>query len=398
MLLVQEYLQDHSFGDLEKEHGINISRSKDAKKISLNYDMILAKNSDLIAQECRGLILAKSDLTAFPLIEDKLDQNVIVGPTCIVAFPFRRFFNSSQEEAANINWNDPKLSVQEKKDGTLTILYFCPVSNQWCVATRSVCEANVPLDNGRFTFRQLFEKGLFDTAGMSFEGFTAKLDKDITYLFELTSPYNTIVIQYPETSITWLAARNIKTLQELDITTFDIGIPRTHRHTLANLDETIAWVNSQNGSETEGVVVCDGSFNRIKIKNPSYLIYSKLNSKLGASYRNCLELVLLGREDDAIPILPKEIADDVIKIKRQLQDMINGYESFYSAIVSSLKEQNKKEFALIIQRYDIWSAPMYQMYAGKVKNMKEFIEANKIDGSWSNSFLDRVLEALVKYE
>src|ERR1700683_3105357 len=57
-LLVQEYLETHSFGDLIRDHGVYASFSKQGHKFSLNYDMIEAKDDDLLAQECRGLILS----------------------------------------------------------------------------------------------------------------------------------------------------------------------------------------------------------------------------------------------------------------------------------------------------------------------------------------------------
>ena len=64
MLLVQKYLETHTFGDLAKEHGVYASFSKSGHKFSLNYDQIEAKESDPLAQECRGLILACEDGTS----------------------------------------------------------------------------------------------------------------------------------------------------------------------------------------------------------------------------------------------------------------------------------------------------------------------------------------------
>ena len=66
MLLVQEYLMTHTFGDLAKEHGVYASFSKSGHKFSLNYDQIEARESDPLAQECRGLILAGEDGRVFP--------------------------------------------------------------------------------------------------------------------------------------------------------------------------------------------------------------------------------------------------------------------------------------------------------------------------------------------
>ncbi len=65
MLLVQKYLETHSFANLAAEHGVYASFSKSGHKFSLNYDQIEAKESDPLAQECRGLILSALDGTSY---------------------------------------------------------------------------------------------------------------------------------------------------------------------------------------------------------------------------------------------------------------------------------------------------------------------------------------------
>src|SRR6516164_7074104 len=131
MLLVQKFLETHSFGDLAKEHGVYASFSKSGHKWSLNYDQIEAKESDPLSQETRGLILAaedgKSFLSQAVMLNGKLSyDHIIPGKTKILAFPMKRFFNYGQGCAVNIDWSDPNLAVLEKLDGTLCIVYFDP--------------------------------------------------------------------------------------------------------------------------------------------------------------------------------------------------------------------------------------------------------------------------------
>ena len=127
MLLVQEYLKTHTFGDLIKDHGVYPSFSKSGRKFSLNYDQIEAKENDPLAQECRGLILAPVDgqpvYCELDLNGKRHYENVGPGETVILAYPMKRFFNHGQGSAAEINWHDPKLAVLEKLDGTLCIVY-----------------------------------------------------------------------------------------------------------------------------------------------------------------------------------------------------------------------------------------------------------------------------------
>ena len=62
------------------------------------------------------------------------------------------------------------------------------------------------------------------------------LNKNYTYMFELVSPYNRVVIDYPHTSIYHIGTRDNDTLKELDIY---IGIKKPMVYTLNSLEECI---------------------------------------------------------------------------------------------------------------------------------------------------------------
>jgi hypothetical protein len=408
MLLVQKYLETHTFGELAAEHGVYASFSKSGHKFSLNYDQIEAKESDPLAQECRGLILSLEDGTpqvGIPNAMKKLNfDHICPGKTKVLAFPMKRFFNYGQGAAADVNWNDPSLKVLEKLDGTLCIVYWDPFIFQWCVATRSVPEADLFMDNGIFTFRTLFEKAVKDTCKFEFADLQSYLDKSYTYCFELTTPYNRIVVDYKTCGITLLAARNMKTLNEevpndLGIVTV-IGVPVVKSFSFNNVNELIDWVSSQNPMEYEGVVVRDGNFNRLKVKNAAYVAYNKVRDTLAASERNCVELILAEKDDDVVAFLPEEIVKNLQKIKAGVQVAIKRHDEAYKAAVeaaNTIAPGDKKTFAILITKQkDLWTAPFFQMFDGKASNMKDFIQKNKKDGTWANSFLDKILEIASK--
>lgn len=412
MLLVQKYLETHTFGELARDHGVYASFSKSGHKFSLNYDQIEAKEADPLAQECRGLVLSAENGQPFPAStgpDGKLNRDgVSPGKTRILAYPMKRFFNHGQGSAANINWSDPKLAVLEKLDGTLCIVYFDPFTNQWCVATRSVPEADLIMDNGIFTFRTLFEKALLETSGLSFAEYTAKLDHEITYCFELTTPYNRIVVAYPNCGVTLLAAREVLhevdqyglkcvSLEELDISDVETyGVPRVQAHTYTSVQDLVDWVSSLNPMEHEGVVVRDGNFNRIKVKNAAYVAYNKVRDALATSPRNMVELILTEKDDDVIPMLPEEIVKNLIMIKAGLQAALKLHDEAYLAAKAEADATNpgdKKTFAILVTKNkELWSAPFFQMFDGKAQNMRDFIAKNRKDGTWGNSFLDKLLE------
>jgi hypothetical protein len=412
-LLVQEYLETHTFGDLVRDHGVYASFSKSGHKWSLNYDQIEAKEADPLAQECRGLILSLKDgrsIFGVTGLDGKLDRSHIEpGETQVLAYPMKRFFNHGQGSAANINWLDRYLYVLEKLDGTLCIVYWDPWKSEWCVATRSVSEADLLMDNGLFTFRSLFEKSAEDTTELTFNALTGLLNKSYTYCFELTTPYNRIVVNYPNNGITLLAVRDLTTHKEVDFSHDVVQylhgvVPFVQAYAPSSVEEIVNWVSSLNPMEHEGVVVRDSNFNRIKIKNAAYVAASKIRESLATSPRNCLELILLGKDDDVASFLPEEIMKNLHKIKSQLQKVIAFHDETYQLVkiaadVAQLGD--KKTFALLVQRTMklaqeknklLWQAPFFQMFDGKASSMNDFIQKNRKDGTWGNSFLDKILE------
>lgn len=418
MLLVQKFLETRSFGDLIKEHGVYASFSKSGHKFSINYDQIEAKETDPLSQECRGLILSCEDGRALLPVAPNgrapaLHVDIIPGKTKVLAYPMKRFFNYGQGCAAEIDWSDKSLTVLEKLDGTLCIVYYDPFTTQWCVATRSVSEADLLMDNGLFTFRTLFEKALKDTTGMEFADYSTLLDKKVTYCFELTTPYNRIVVNYLTNGITLLAARSVSKLlgyesshEEIDISLLPTyGVPKVQAHTYTTTSELIDWVSSLNPMEHEGVVILQGE-NRLKVKSPAYVAYNRVRDTLGASERNCVEIILQEKDDDVAPFLPEDIVKNLQKIKIGLQKALQDHDESYKAIYDEcqiIKPGDKKTFAIAIQgvsklRNDkLWSAPFFQMYDGKASSMKDFIQKNKKEGTWGNSFLEKLLELSKAY-
>ena len=407
MLLVQKYLENHTFGDLAKEHGVYASFSKSGHKFSLNYDQIEAKESDPLAQECRGLVLACQDGTSLssqfltlPGVKPSHDH-LSPGQTRILAYPMKRFFNYGQGCAAQIDWSDAKLAVLEKLDGTLCIVYYDPFTDKWCVATRSVPEADLLMDNGLYTFRTLFEKALVDTTGYEFDVFTRSLEKSYTYCFELTTPYNRIVVDYKTCGVTLLAVRGLVTLSEVDfkhpvVDLLPTCLPLVQGHTYSTVDELVNWVSSLNPMEHEGVVVRDSNFNRIKVKNAAYVAYNKLNDRLGSSERNLMEFILLEKDDDVAGFLPEEIVNNMAKLKAGLLAAIQKHDEAYVAAkaeAAATAPGDKKTFAILVTKNkQLWTAPFFNMWDGKASSMKEFIQNNRKDGTWGDSFIDKLLE------
>ncbi len=72
--------------------------------ISLKYSQIDSPMGEKIVQQCRGIVLDRSQDWA------------------IVSYPYDKFFNYGEGHRATVNWSTAR--VYEKLDGSLMTLYF----------------------------------------------------------------------------------------------------------------------------------------------------------------------------------------------------------------------------------------------------------------------------------
>ena len=105
-----------------------------------------------------------------------------------IARPFSKFFTLNERQDTypqNLPKETPEIAV--KHDGSLVIVFFNPETKVWDAITRG-CWDN---QQTRYT-----KKWLQDNSH--------KLEQGYTYCFELTAPWNQVVIPYEETQMTLL--------------------------------------------------------------------------------------------------------------------------------------------------------------------------------------------------
>jgi RNA ligase len=415
--LVQDYLKTHSLAQLNAEYGINSSWKQDLPtnyKFSLNYDQIESK-AGALTNQCRGLILATYDGRVLSSL------NEVVGETVILARPMDRFFNHGDPNGAEVNFEHPDTCFFEKLDGTLCILYFDIFKRQWHVATRAVTEANLPIDGfDNLTFRGLFERALFDTfTARGYEGFndtnvflvyTDSLDRANTYCFELTTPENRIVVEYKERRLHLLGLRDTQLgtsshgagMFGQDTTHPPYrGLPLVKRHSFKTVNDLVEYVNAQNPTQHEGVVVCDKNFNRLKVKNVAYMAYNRARDIVGKSPRALLELILLEKIDDVLPLLPEHIKERATEMGNSLVDFIHQTDQNYAEckVVADKDLVNpRKAFCLHAQSMKFWLDPLVNRFLGRNTSAKDYILGHKNpNGSFSDSFLENILTQLKNF-
>lgn len=405
--LIVEYLRCHSFQQLEDDHGVVARFSKDGTKASLNYDQILAKNGDPVAEQCRGMIIRPTQFDKYVFGDSW--KSAVVGRVEVLAWPMCRFYNFGDPAASEIDWADSGLKVYEKVDGTCIILYWDSLQARWHAATRSVCEADLPISAndmaiGDTTFSQLFLQALTKTR----EELSGKpvdwvidgpdkvihLNKELTYVFELVSLHNQIVVVYPEPRVYLLAARHTASGQELDIDTLRIEhVRRPKTWEIRDVATLSAFVDSADPSQLEGAVVRDSLFNRIKVKNKTYVLAHRAKDTVTSSVRNALETVIRDKADDVIPLVPNDVADRL----RKMQVAFGDYCRAIDARVARFRAEasgNRKRFAEQVNLSGDWGAPYFNLYENRAANAREWFMVMCEKGKLSASSLDTILTKL----
>lgn len=232
----------------------------------------------------------------------------------------------------------------------------------------------------------------------NFFAFTNRLSKSFTFCFELTAPENQVVVRYEKPGLTCLAIRHTQEGWEAPLFLGGfVGevVPFIKEHHFSGLDEIVEFICSKNPSEFEGMVARDKHNKRVKMKHPGYLALSSLKGSATSSPRRLMELVLLEKGDDVMPLLPAHAQKALAVQQESLLTFVKTYDILYTTLRS--KCETRKDFALAVQQGKHWIGPLMNMFLGK-GSMKDYIlsQKNQDSSSWSDSFLDRLAEEMKK--
>lgn len=389
MHLVTEYLRSRSFADLKRDMGVKVRPSTCGSKFSLNYCQISSDPVDLLHRECRGLIVRPG----IPLPKDDW-ENRVVGDVSVIAYPLSRFFNFGDSNAANVDWADKNLRVYEKLDGTMCVFYFDNHKSQWCVGTRAVSEADLLLNDSEHTFYTLFMLGLQQTLGVSgSQRFISYANKSLTYVFELTSPFNRVVVNYPATSVTLLAVRELHNGLELDhvneAAKFELPVPKTW--TINDPHALTLFVDDADPTKLEGAVVCDSSFRRVKVKNKTYVTVSRSKDIL-ASRRNVLELIIAEKLDDVLIHLEESFVERLTKIQDDFRYYLKQVNANFR--LWSREAETRKDFAKFVIEFGDISQVYFSLWEKKQESAEDWFKSQHAADRVTTSLLDAVLKKM----
>jgi len=307
-----------------------------------------------IVRECRGIILNESDN---------------YKPVCV---PFFKFGNYGEPYADEIDWQSAQ--VVEKIDGSLIKVWYD--SNHWRVSTSGNINAyDAVAGSGGVSFGDVFEEAK-QQSGLCFN----HLDPSFTYMFELISPRTQVVIPHKETKLYHIGTRNNSTLQEADI---NIGVEKPKTYDISSIESILESAKTLD-QYTEGFIVADKFYRRIKVKSP---LYVKLHYTLGncTTDRNIIDIIRSGEMDEVLAYFP-EHASVFASMQRKLDKFIADNERELETI-STTSYATRKELA----DYDTKTpcpACIFGVLDGKSPSVKEFIMNMPVDS------LDKYLKNL----
>ena len=271
----------------------HVKTKRDGCFVLLKYDQIRSDFTIPLVRECRGIILDESE------------------NFCQVCVPFFKFGNIGESYVPNIDFSTAR--VQEKLDGSLIKLWF--YKGMWHVSSNGEIDAHnaiissALLTGGRQTnlYTLFFEA--WEKTGILLDD----LDVNFTYMFELTSPHNRVIVRYCETTIRHIGTRNINTLLECEM---DIGIPKPREFPFNTLEVCIESAK-QLGYDEEGYVVVDKNYNRVKVKSPLYVALSHLAQGV-TTHSNIMEIIKRNEQSEFLAYFP-EYRDIFDKIQNRIE-------------------------------------------------------------------------------
>lgn len=346
MLELQKILSENKPEELTNRYAIKVNRHKYYNNLFLfKYSQIDSPMGEKIVQESRGIILDDANNWT------------------IVSFPYMKFFNYGEGHAANIDWNTAK--VYEKLDGSLIVMYR--YDNKWNISSSGNADAGGEVYGFNFTFAELFWKVWGEL------NYKLPEDTNKCYMFELMTPYNKIVVQHKVNRIVLHGARDMKTLkEEFPEKIADIqGWECVKIYPLATLEDIIKFTQTLNPVQTEGFVVIDNNFNRVKIKSPQYVALS--NIKESMSPRKMIEIVRTNEYEEFLQYFP-EYMDIYKEIEKKYNQLVNELEQNYE----KLKDiELQKDFALKALKTKC-SACLFSLRKSQVKTVKEYLAKMQI--------------------
>lgn len=319
MLEIVKFIHEHKdWETLLSNAPYNLKINWDDGFVLFKYNQINSDFNEKICREARGLILDSTDNFK------------------VVRFAFEKFFNIGESYAAHIDWDTAVAS--EKIDGSIMSVWYA--RDKWHLSTNATIDAfKAPISGvGPYkTFGDLFESVL------PLSTFVGNRYENICWTFELVSPYNKVVIDYPETKVYLLSVRFMNSLAELDYDRISFYAGK-----LGVAYPQFYYMNDEAGFRKlvedmpeghEGIVVRDQYNERVKIKTLLYFQMHKAKNNGVITLERIVDLIRANDHYEFLSYFP-EYTDVFNHVKHQL-DTVDARKEKIVQDVNLWKMENK---------------------------------------------------------
>ena len=368
----------YNWEEMLSKEPYNLKIKKEDGFVIFNYNQLSSDFNNKIVREARGIIF-REGYWQYP-----------------VCHAFDKFGNYGEAYVPVIDWSSVKVS--EKIDGSIMKLWC--YDGKWHLSTNANIDAkNARIDDIRKdNFDQVFWEAVRDNLPYRMYHeleWLEELDSEYTYIFELVSPYNRVVIPYANTQVYFLGARN-------NISNYQWGcderaaeilhcemFPRPKLYPMQTLEEVIAAAKELPWSK-EGYVCYDKEFNRCKIKSPRYVCahYARNNNVI--TRKHLISIILKGEVNEFLIY-----ASDYKEQMEWVKDLMERYTAamdYAGYLARGLRKLDRPAAADIIKNFDKIAQSIMFFNYDKDMSGEEYVRG------WDAYKWDRILTQYEKFK
>lgn len=244
------------------DYSLNAVYSPNKDTVSLTYNQIDSPRFS-ISDNARGIVL---DVNTFE----------------IIARTPKRFYNYGEGTTDVKKFDTRNFKVFEKVDGSLVKVFWYPHEKRWIAASKATASENHnvinPLTGETFNDVVLKAFNYLDCKDVNEFARKYRLEQGNTYMFELTSPHNRIVVDYGEKEqLHYLLTINNETGEhDVNLKVFE-GLKKASEIPFTDFENLVKQANMLN-ENGEGWVIYYNNVPTMKIKGKTYVLLHKMAS------------------------------------------------------------------------------------------------------------------------
>lgn len=306
--------------ELEK---VNIKIVIEGDLALFKYDHILTDFNHELAEYCRGSIIDIKNMK-------------------YVCKAFNKFWNHGDRKCAKLD--EKSIKFQEKLDGSIIKVWY--YNDKWNVSTNGTIYAeNATLSEFSSeiyninNFRELFDRA-WDNESYSFEW----MDKNNTYIFELCTPCNKVVVPHEDFNLYIIGMFDNTTTNELNK---DARFRTCKEYHISSIEQAIE-ISKILPYDNEGYVAVDKYGNRCKIKSLAYVSVHRLFENGKVRLESLYNIINLGEQEEVLTYFPE--------FKERIELLEKRMNEFRDSLIESCNKlsnayfDNRKDYAIFINK------------------------------------------------